>query len=105
MAQVAQDTALQTRIDYYLDYLLQQWDGLSEVNAEWDEWDDESRRTFAANWAVPRDRLAQLHTWAAQGLLTAEQRSRYERLCAIAASQNTLLERLMGAPRAGRLEH
>ncbi len=94
MAQVAQDTALQARIDYYLDYLLEQWEGLSEVEAEWDEWDEESHRTFAANWAVPRDRLAQLRAWAAQDLLTAEQRGRYQRLEGLATAGEGILRQM-----------
>jgi hypothetical protein len=77
MAQVTHAPQVQSRVDQYLDFLFVQWEGIAELAAEWD---DESRRTFAANWGVPRDRLRQLATWEAEAALSAEQRWRLERL-------------------------
>jgi hypothetical protein len=83
MAQVVPDAELRARIDRYLAYLFDQWEQLPEMAAEWDEWDHDSRLTFALNWGVPADRLAQLRGWAADGLLTPAQRERYDALLAL----------------------
>jgi hypothetical protein len=87
MAQVVPDAQLLARIDRYLEYLFDRWEQLPEMAAEWDEWDDLSRLTFAVNWGVPADRLAQLRHWADEGLLTPAQQERYDRLLQL-VSQN-----------------
>ncbi|HEY7066308.1 MAG TPA: hypothetical protein VII06_32850 [Chloroflexota bacterium] len=98
MAQVAREVTLQRRIDHYLDYLCDQWDGIPAVASEWQEWEDESRQTFLANWAVPRDRLHSLKQWAEQGLLSTAQRARYDVLLELVERQRPTLERLFGEP-------
>jgi hypothetical protein len=95
MAQVVQDARLRASIEHYLDYLINQWEGIPELAAEWDEWDEESRLTFIFNWGVPADRLAQLHEWAQQGLLTPAQRARYEQLLKLVDAHRATLERLL----------
>jgi hypothetical protein len=51
--------------------------------------------TFIFNWGVPADRLAQLHEWAQQGLLTPAQRARYEELLKLVDTHRPTLERLL----------
>jgi hypothetical protein len=95
MAQVVPDAELRARIDRYLAYLVDQWEQLPEMAAEWDEWDDLSRLTFALNWGVPADRLAQLRGWAAQGLLTLEQHERFDALERLVAQNRDTLTHLL----------
>ena len=99
MAQVAQDPQLTSRIEHYLDYLINQWEGIPELAAEWHEWDRESRLTFMFNWGVPRDRLHSLRQWREQGLLTPEQGERYDRLMKLVAEHRLTLERLLDVQR------
>lgn len=80
MAEVAQDTKLQTTIDHYLDYLIRTWESVPIDAREWDDWDDLSQLTYDLDWGVPNDRLAQLRQFAEQGVLTSAQRARYEDL-------------------------
>jgi hypothetical protein len=95
MAQVAQDAQLRYRIEHSLDYLINEWEGIPELAAEWGEWDRESRRTFVFNWPVPADHLHQLQQWAEQDVLTPEQRERYDRLMELVAEHRPTLERLL----------
>jgi hypothetical protein len=97
MAKLEADARLQEWIDDYLEYLWGQWEQLPEMAAEWDEWDRESRLTFAANWGVPADRLAQLRGWAADGLLTPAQRERYDALERLVARNEATLEHLLAS--------
>ena len=95
MAQVAQDPQLRSRIEHYLDYLTNQWEGIPELAAEWEDWDQDSRLTFVLNWGVPADRLHQLQGWAAQGLLTPGQHARYDGLLQLVERNRPTLERLL----------
>jgi hypothetical protein len=95
MAPVVPAAELKARIDRYLTYLFDQWCQLPEMAAEWDEWDDLSRLTFVLNWGVPADRLAQLRGWAAQGLLTPEQRERFDALEHLVAQNHETLAYLL----------
>ena len=95
MAQVVQSTDAAAQIDYWLDYLLTQWEGVAEVAAEWDEWNAESRQTYAANWGIPRERFHQLQRWIAQYGLPPAQELLYRRLLAVMSRQQPTLERLL----------
>jgi hypothetical protein len=95
MAQVTQDPALQDRIDHYLDYLINSWEGIPLDAAEWDEWDADSQLFFVLNWGVPNDRLAQLRGWAEQGVLTPLQRGRYQKLEALVTEYQPVLNRML----------
>ena len=95
MAQVVPDAERGAWIDDYLEYLIREWESIPGLAAEWDEWDDLSQLTFVVNWGVPADRLAQLHQWAEQGLLTPAQRQRYEQLLQLVAQHRPTLEELL----------
>ncbi len=94
MAKVAPNPQLQDTIDHYLDYLIGTWNGIPEVAAEWDDWDDLSQLTYVVNWGVPEDRLHELRGWAEQGLLTPAQRTRYEELLGLEARYRPLVAAL-----------
>jgi hypothetical protein len=95
MAQLDAKTSIGEWIDDYLEYLWGEWDQLPGMAAEWDEWDKESRLTFAEDWGVPADRLAQLRGWAAEGLLTPAQQQRYDALLALVARNGETLAYLL----------
>jgi hypothetical protein len=92
MAQVTQDPQLQDRIDDYLDYLINSWEGIPQLAAEWAEWDADSQLCFVLNWGVPSDRLAQIRGWAEQGMLTPSQLSHYRKLEGLVAEYQPLLD-------------
>ncbi len=95
MADVGTHIDVHQWVNDYLDYLFMEWEQLPELAAEWDDWDDLSRLPFVLNWGVPADRLAQLHAWAADGLLTPTQRGRYHQLLQLIANNRPTLERLL----------
>lgn len=97
MAQVAPDRDLWARIDRDLDYLLREWDGVSALVDDWDEWDEHSRLVFSLDWPICEDRLSRMQQWAEQGRLTAEQRVRYGQLLSLVKQQRPVLERLLSA--------
>jgi hypothetical protein len=100
MAEVAQDAKLSEWIEDYLDYLFMEWGGIPDLAAEWPEWDDESRLTFALDWPICEDRLQQLHGWAEQGLLTPNQQARHDELLQLVAENRPTLQRLLTQPAA-----
>jgi hypothetical protein len=95
MAQVTQEPKLRERIDDFLDYLIKSWKGIPALSAEWDEWDADSQLFFVLNWGVPSDRLAQVRGWAEQGVLTRSQFSQYQKLEALVAEYQPLLDRML----------
>jgi hypothetical protein len=95
MAQVADRLEVLPRVDRSLDYLFRAWEGVPHLAAEWDDWDEHSRFSFALDWPIREDRLHQLGLWAAQGLLTPAQRARYDDLLALVAAHRPTLERLL----------
>jgi hypothetical protein len=95
MAQVIQDADLRARIDGYLHYLVETWQGVPMLAAEWGDWDEHSRLVFALDWPVCEDRLHQLRQWAAEGRLTAPQRRQYDDLLALERRHRPTLERLL----------
>jgi hypothetical protein len=90
-----QDADLQARIDGYLSYLVEAWQGVPRLAAEWGDWDEHSRLVFALDWPVCEDRLRQLRRWAAEGRLTAPQRRQYDDLLALEKRHRPTLERLL----------
>jgi hypothetical protein len=95
MAQLTQDAALAAWIDDYLDYLIREWKGIPLLEQEWDEWDEHSKLVFVLDWGVPSDRLSQLRVWADQGLLSSDQRRRYDELRQLVAQHGPWIERIL----------
>lgn len=94
MATLARHARLAERIDAYLTYSIKEWGAIPEIADEWNEWSDGDRLEFALEWPIRDDRLAQLTSWAKQGLLGPEQRGRYERLLILVSAQRPTLDRL-----------
>lgn len=96
MAQVTQNPQLSARIDAYLGTLTQVWEDLPAELREWNEWDELSRLTYAAEWEWQHaSQLQQLTEWAAQGVLTPAQQARYDALLQLVARHRPLLDRLL----------
>lgn len=95
MARVASPAQVHEAIEDYLDYLLRTWQGIPELADEWPEWDEYSRFVFALDWGVPEDRLGQLNQWAAEGLFTPAQRTRYDELLRLVERNRPILNDLL----------
>lgn len=95
MAQLTQDAAVAERIDCYIEYLIREWEGIPPLKEEWDEWDEHSKLVFVLDWGVPADRLAQLRTWAAQGLLNAGQQQGFAKIERLVVQHGPWLERIL----------
>ena len=95
MAQLVDVPLLRERADDYLDYLFVAWGDIPALAAEWDEWDEFSRLTFAVDWPVAEDRLAQLTRGVEQGALSPAQQARFEKLRVLVAQHRPTLQRLL----------
>ena len=95
MAQVKPDTQFANRVNNYLDYLINEWEGVPDLAAEWDEWDEWSKFSFVMDWPIREDRLHQLKEWAEQGLLTPAQRARYDDLLKLVAEHRPTMDKLL----------
>jgi predicted NUDIX family NTP pyrophosphohydrolase len=95
MADVAQRSQTETRIDYHLDYLLREWWSLPAIAAEWDTWEDLDQLVFVLEWPIREDRLHQLQEWVRVGLLTPTQQSRYRELLNLMSKYRPMLDRLL----------
>lgn len=94
MAQVTHTPALRERIDFALDYVAREWEGVPDLVQEWAEWEELDRTIFEHEWAIPESHLAYLNRWAEQGLLSPEQRARYQELLLLIARHRPTLEGL-----------
>jgi hypothetical protein len=95
MACVAVDAEVAARIDRYLAYLVNEWEGVPLLAEEWDEWDEHSQLSFVIDWPIREDRLHMLQRWAAQGLLSSEQMIRFEALLRLVEEHRPTLERMI----------
>jgi hypothetical protein len=95
MAQAIPIAQLQARIDDYLTYLLDEWQGIPDLAAEWAEWEEHERLDFVLEWPIREDRLHQLRERAAAGQLTPRQQARYEHVLDLERRHRPLLERLL----------
>jgi hypothetical protein len=97
MASVTQATPVSERIDHALERLRAEWSAIPEVAAEWDTWDEPERLDFVVEWPIQEDTLWRLQDWAAQGLLSDEQRRHYNDLLEQIARHRSTLEKLLEA--------
>ncbi|MBA4180497.1 MAG: hypothetical protein C0506_07915 [Anaerolinea sp.] len=68
-------------IDDRLTYLLEEWEGLGQVERRWAAMDSVEREVFHLEWAgVIEPRLRELSEWAAAGELSREQLARFATL-------------------------
>ena len=93
MAQVTQD--VRQRIDWLLSYLTREWDGLAEVEREWDEWSANDHRDFRLEWPIRESSLHALCEHVEDDGLTPKQRSAYDGLRRLIVAHRTVLERLL----------
>lgn len=87
--------SLSDRIDACLARVAAAWAGVPVDAAEWDEWDWESRLVYRFGWTGPQDDWDALERWAADGLLTPEQRCRFEEIKPLMEAHGAILARLL----------
>lgn len=102
MAQVTHILTAQQRIDPYLDYLLREWASVPNLAREWAAWEEPDRLDLLYEWPIREDRLAELATWAGQGLLTPAQRLRHDALLALVERHRPLLDAVFAERVASR---
>ena len=86
------------RADSRLHYLIRAWSCMPEQAIEWEEWDDEDRFDFELDWPVVEMDLNSLKRWHGEGLLTEDQRERYEELMRLVTAYRPLLDRMFSEP-------
>lgn len=94
MAQVAQDSQLQAKIERLLEYSLREWGAVPDYVAEFDTWDWSQQVAFVHEWSIREDALSYLTSCAEQGLMTGSQRNRYKRLLSLVAQHRPRIEKL-----------
>lgn len=94
MAQVTQNTQLLDRIDWLLDRSMRTWRSVSQDAEEFSAWSDPEKSDYLLEWDVEEDRLGQLEQLAWQGVLTVEQRKRYDELQSLVSEYRPLLEEM-----------
>ena len=94
MAKVVQDPQLQERIERFLKYALGEWSSVPEYAAEFDSWDWLDQIVFVHEWDIRESAVAELTRYAQEGLLTPDQRTRYEELQSLVARHRPRIEEL-----------
>ena len=96
MARLAKHMATSADVDrYHLAYLERAWLRLPDVEGQWGEMQEPERLDFVLEWPIKEDRLAQLRSWVAEGVLTPQQMDRYRELLALVEKHRPILERLL----------
>ncbi len=75
-----------------------EWADIPDLGAEWPEWDEHSRFSFAMDWPIREDRLARLLTEERRGTLSPAQQARLDAGKALIAKHRPILERLLADP-------
>ncbi len=96
MAHVAQPPAVQSNVDYHLDYQFQAWESIPEYIEWWPGMDASQKEAFHLEWVgITESRLGDLQRWADLRVLTTAQYARYEELLKLIARHRPLVERLL----------
>lgn len=93
MAEVARDVT--TDADWLLDYLFAEWEDIPNIARAWPAWTKVDRVHALIDWPVVESNLRTLEDYAAQGVLTPDQDTRYARLRALVTAHRPVLRRLM----------
>ena len=92
MAQV--DQSLTRRIDDWLDYLLDAWRELPEIERQIDSWDLIEQIDYVEEWGPKESLLASLRHDASLGKMNRDQQSRFTELEGLVERNRSILERL-----------
>lgn len=96
MAQVARARQTQPDVDYHLDYQFGAWSSIPEYAEWWPNMDATEKEVFHLEWVgITESRLQSLRQWAEQGVLTAQQCGRYQKLLDLVARHSPTVERLL----------
>lgn len=89
MAQV--DQSLTCRIDDWLDYLLDAWQGLPEAEHQIDSWDLIEQIDYIEEWGPKQSLLEGLRGEASSGKMNHEQQQRFAELEALVERNRPIL--------------
>lgn len=96
MAKVTRISRTRPDVDYHLNYQLRAWKRIPEYAEWWADLDSDVKHVFEMEWAgITESRLRELQLWAAQGLLTQEEYSKYAELMKLVEQYRPTLERLL----------
>ncbi|MCD6289238.1 MAG: hypothetical protein J7M34_01950 [Anaerolineae bacterium] len=87
-------TDVQERVDFLLDYLLQAWRELPEVEQNIDYWDLIEQIDYVEEWTPKMALMDELERYASDGVLTDQQQERYRELLGLARKHRATLEGL-----------
>jgi hypothetical protein len=87
--------AVGEQVDLLLTLLTDEWARVPEVARTIDTWAPLDQTTFVVEWPVQEERLRHLEHYAAAGVLTPAQRTRYEQLRQLVTRHRPLLERIL----------
>lgn len=82
-------------LNHMLDMAIREWEDMSDLAAEWDEWDLGSRTDFVLDWPVSEERLAFLDAAANEGNLDRDQRARHDYLRNLVRVNRPILTKLL----------
>jgi hypothetical protein len=83
-------------VERLLAWLTLEWERVPQVAQEIDQWDLMEQLHFTEEWPLEEDRLLTLQRYAARGVLSADQRARFEALQRIIARHRPILQQILG---------
>jgi hypothetical protein len=98
MAQVARVHRPARLIDKDLARLLGFWRAVPELEAEWPEWDENSRLNVIHDWPIERETLQRVVDASAAGLLNERQQCEWLELSRLIETYRDTVEQMLGEP-------
>jgi len=98
MAQVARASQPERRVGHDIDRLLGFWRTVSELAAEWPEWDDSSREDFRIEWTIDRERLHRVKQAVKAGSLDERQQRDWQELQQLIETHRATVEWMLDGP-------
>jgi hypothetical protein len=81
-------------IELLLGHSADRWQRLPEVARDIDSWDLIDQISFIEEWPLEEQRLDMLERYACQGVMTLDQRQRFDDLKRLVARNRPIIERL-----------
>ena len=98
MAQVAHVSRPERRVNHDIGRLLAFWRTVPEFDAEWPEWDEDSRENFRIEWTIDRERLERVSTAANDGILNERQQRDWQELQQLVETHRATVESMLEGP-------
>ena len=98
MAQVVRQPRSPSLIDKDLANLLGFWRAVPELQAEWPEWDQNSRLDLIHDWPIERETLQRVQDASRCGLLNKRQQREWLELARLIETHRETVEAMLGEP-------